>query len=491
MTTTGAATLTIPPGGAARPIARPAQSLASRAPAPNRSLALALLVSAQFVVMLDTSIVNVALPSIQRDLGLTASGLTWVVNSYVLVFGGLLLLSGRLADLLGRRRMFVAGSAFFTAGTLVAAVAASQEVLMAGRVVQGVGAAALSPAAMSLLMLTFPGQERARAMSLWGAASTLGGATGVLAGGVLSGTLGWSWVFLVTVPVSLSAVLLARRVLPAGAGGPRRRVDYLGAAVVTGAVIALVHGAGSAADQGWTSIPVVASFAASLFLLAGFILVERRVADPLVPLELFRARVLSTGVGLAISGGAARASSFVLVALYLQQGLAMAPEQSGLAMVPTSLMGFAVSLSLLPRMLRAIGPERSLVVGLVTLASGHLWLGHSPLGSGYFTGVLPALLLVATGVALSFMPTTMVIAGAVPEVRAGVASGLAASASQIGAALGTATFISVASAASGAGTELNPSGFSAAFNAVAAVALGTGLLGCTIARVQRRQGVLP
>ena len=252
---------------------------------------------------------------------------------------------------------------------------------------------------------------------------------------------------------------------------------------ITGAVVALVHGAVSAGDHGWLSLPVLASFAASLVLLAVFIAVERRVADPLVSLELFRSRGLTTGVGLAVLGGAARASSYVLIALFLQQALAMAPERAGLAMVPTSLMGLAVSLALLPRIVRAIGPARSMVVGLVTLALGQLWLGHTPLGSGYLIGVLPGLLLVATGVALSFTPTTMVVAAAVPETHAGLASGLAGSGTQIGSALGTATFISIGIAAGGTADHvLGSAGFSAAFTAAAVVSLATAALGLRIAR---------
>ena len=452
-------------------------------PGRGRWLTLGLLVSAQFVVMLDTSIVNVALPSIQADLGLGAADATWIVNAYVVAFGGLLLLSGRLADLFGRRGMFTAGSALFTVGTLLAAVAADQGMLLAGRVVQGVGAAALSPAAMSLLMLAFPGQARARAMSIWGAASTLGGATGVALGGLLAGSLGWRSVFLVTVPISVVAVALARHVLPESAPGPRRRFDWGGAAAITAAVVVLVHGALFAADLGWTAPPVVGSLAAAAALMAIFVKVERRVADPLVPLELFRSRTLSVGVALAVLGGAARASTFVLVALYLQQALAMAPQQAGLAMVPTSLTGFAVSLGLLPWMLRTLGPRRSLVIGLVVLAAGHLWLAYAPTESGYLVAVLPGLLLVATGVALSFMPTTMVIASAVPEAHTGLASGLAGSASQVGAALGTATFTAVGLAFGmrGAAT-LTSTGFAAAFTAAAVVALATAALGFTIAR---------
>jgi MFS family permease len=263
----------------------------------GRWAALVLLVSAQFVVMLDTSIVNVALPSIQADLGLRPTAITWVVNAYVLSFGGLLLLAGRTADLFGRRRLFVGGSLLFAAGTLLAASASSATQLVGGRVVQGIGAAALSPAAMSLLLLTFGGQARARAMSIWGAASALGGAAGVMTGGLLVGAFGWSSVFLVTVPASVAAVALAGRVLPEGArGGTRRRFDWPGAATITGAVVALVHGALGIADHGWTSPTVIAALTGSAALAALFISIERRTADPLLPLDLFRSHTLTTGV---------------------------------------------------------------------------------------------------------------------------------------------------------------------------------------------------
>ena len=452
----------------------------------RRSIALGLLISAQFVVMLDTAIVNVALPSIQADLELSATGITWVVNAYVLAFGGLLLLSGRAADLLGRRRLFIGGSMLFTVGTLVAACADSSGLLVAGRLVQGAGAAALSPAAMSLLLLNFPGPHRAKAVSAWGAASTLGGATGVLFGGLLAGTFGWSSVFLVTVPVSVAAVALAPRVLRDTPVGSGRRLDLPGSAAVTGAAIALVYGAVTAADHGWTSPTVIISFSAAVLLAVAFVNVERRTPDPLVPLELFRSRVLTTGVVLALLGGGARASTFVLVALYLQQALAMAPQQAGLAMLPTALTGFAVSLTVLPRAIRTLGSRRTLVIGLVVLATGHLWLAYAPHDAGYLVAVLPGLMLVATGVALSFMPTTVVIAAAVPETHVGLASGLAGSATQIGAALGTATFTAIGLAASGASAGvLGPAGFTAAFTAAAVVALATAALGCTITRAGR------
>lgn len=446
-------------------------------------VALGLLVSAQFLVMLDASIVNVALPSIQRELDFGPAAVTWVVNAYVLAFAGLLLLSGRAADLCGRRRVFVAGASLFTVGTVVAAAAVNQELLVLGRVVQGVGAAGLSPAAMSMLLAAFPAAQRARAMGAWGAASTLGGATGVMSGGVLAGTVGWRAVFLVTVPVSLAAVALARRVLPEDAPAVRRSVDWAGAATATGTVITLVHAAVDAVDHAWTSPRVVGLAAVSLVLMAAFVLVERRAADPLVPLGLFRSRLLRTGTTVALLGGASRASTFVLVALYFQQVLAMSPLQAGFAMVPTSLAGFVVSLTVLPRLLSTLGAAPSLVLGLVVLAAGHLWLAYVPTGSGYVVSVLPGLLLVATGVALSFTPTTMVLTSAVPGTHTGLASGLAGAAMQVGGALGTAAFVVIGLAAGDpVDRVLDPTGFSAAFTAAAVVSLLTAVCGATLTR---------
>ncbi|TGN65378.1 MFS transporter [Nocardioides eburneiflavus] len=460
---------------AERTAAAPAVRLLDRK---RQTLALAVLVSAQFLVMLDTSIVNVALPSIQAELGFGPAAVTWVVNAYVLAFAGLLLLSGRAADLFGRRRLFTTGAGLFTLGTLFAALATGPEMLVGGRIVQGVGAAALSPAAMSLLLATFPAEQRARAMGAWGAASTLGGATGVVTGGLLAGNLGWRAVFLVTVPVSLAAVALARRVLAPDTATGRRSLDWVGAALATGAVIMLVHGAVDARDHAWTSPRVLGLLIASVVLAAAFVVAERRVDDPLVPLEVFGSRMTRRGVALALLGGSTRASSFVLIALYFQQGLAMSPQQAGIAMVPTSLAGFAVSLGALPRAVKTFGPLRTLVLGLVLLAGGQLWLAYAPQGSGYVLAVLPGLLMVATGVALSFTPTTMVLAAAMPPTHTGLASGLASASMQVGGALGTAAFIVIgASAGQQATGILDGSGFTAAFTAGAVVALTTAALG--------------
>lgn len=447
---------------------------------PRRRSVLALLVSAQLVVMLDVSIVNVALPSIQADLGTGAMALTWVVNAYALAFGGLLLLAGRLTDLVGRRRMFVAGSAVFTAGTALAATADHTWVLVLARAVQGLGASALSPAAMSLLLLSFPGPARARAMGAWSAASAVGGAAGVVIGGLIAGSFGWRANFLVTVPVTLVAAAAARRLLPADETGPRTRVDGLGAVLLATTTISLVHGVLGAADGGWATAPVMLSLAVATVAGTGFVITERRTSEPLTPVGIFRSRTLTTGMTAALLGGAARASTFVLIALYLQQALALAPGHAGLAMVPTSATVFVVSLLALPRLLRAHGPERTMVAGLLVLAAGHLWLAQAPGGASYAVGVLPGLLLVATGVALSFTPTTLVVTAALPQQHTGLASGLAGSATQVGSAAGTAVFVSVGLAVGGGLGTLTPSGFSAAFTAAAAVSVATALLGATL-----------
>ena len=452
----------------------------------RRAVAFGLLVSAQFVVMLDTSIVNVALPSIQADLGLSPAALTWVVNAYVLTFGGLLLLSGRAADLFGRRRMFVGRVGHVHPRHPAGGRRRKRRDARRGADHPGHRRRSPEPrcdvAAAGDLPRTGPCQGDEHLGRSVGTSAERPGSSSVdssparsaghrsSSSRCLSRSLRWSW------PDGCSTSR------PPGA---RHRFDWPGAATITGAVIALVHGCLGAADGGWTSPSVLSSFIGFIALTVAFIHIERRAAEPLVPLELFRSRVLSTGVALALLGGAARASTFVLVALYLQQALDMAPRQAGLAMVPTSLTGFAVSLALLPRVLRVLGPRRTLVIGLVILAAGHLWLAYGPRGSGYLVAVLPGLLLVATGVALSFTPTTMVIAAAMPETHTGLASGMAGSATQVGAALGTAVFTAIGMSVSGSGAAvLTPSGFTAAFTAAAVVALVTAVLGSTIVRTR-------
>jgi EmrB/QacA subfamily drug resistance transporter len=450
------------------------------------------LVVAQFVVMLDTSIVNVALPSIQRDLGIAHTGIAWVVNTYFLAFGGFLLVAGRLADAVGRRRMLMLGAGLFTAASLLAGFAASETVLLVARALQGVGAASLSPAALSILLVLFPGAARAKAMSAWGAASTLGGATGVLVGGVATALLGWSAVFFVTVPLSAALVAAAPFVFPAGErSGAGSRFDLAGAAAVTGAALGVIFAALSVPDAGLLSLPVLGGIGWALASLAAFVWIERRAADPILPLALFRAPPVSVGVLVGVLGGAARASSFFLVALFLQQVLLLGPEVAGLGMVPTSLAGFAVSVLLLPRALRALPPEQVVLIGLVVLAAGHLWLARSPVGASYFADVFPALMLIATGVALSFTPSTLVIASGVPPERSGLASGLSNAGSQIGAAVGIALLGAIVAAGAptgeGSGTAELLAAFRDAFATAAGLALAAAAATVVLVTRARRQ----
>ncbi len=446
---------------------RATSSAGSRA---RQRVALLVLIAAQFVVLLDTAVVNVALPSIQEDLGLTQTGVAWVVNAYFLTFGGFLLLSGRAADLFGSRRMFMLGSVLFTGTTLMAGLAPNETFLVIARALQGVSAAILSPAALSIVLVRFPGANRAKAMGAWGAASTAGGAIGVAAGGLVTAALGWQWVFFLTIPITLltfvAAPLLFKR---PSAPTSRRSFDAWGAASVTGGALALIYATLSVADQGWISLETIGGVAVGIALLAAFAAVERRAADPIVPLHLFRERTVSAGVIVGILGGAARVSTFYLSALYLQQVLAFSPGVAGFAMVPTSVAGFLVSILFLPRIVARIGAGRTLVLGLVLLACGHFWLARAPQDAGYSFDVLPGLLLAAAGVALSFTPSTMVIASGITSTLSGLASGLANASSQIGGAFGIAAFSAVAAITTQAGGLA--AGFQNAFIAAGVVAI--------------------
>jgi len=447
----------------------------------RQRIGLLVLIAAQFVVLLDTAVVNVALPSIQEDLELTQTGVAWVVNAYFLAFGGFLLVSGRAADLFGSRRMFMVGSALFTATTLMAGLAPNETILVIARALQGISAAILSPAALSIVLLRYQGPQRAKAMGAWGAASTAGGAIGVAAGGLVTAALGWQWVFFITVPITLATLVSAPFLFSAQAPGTRRSFDAWGATTVTGGALALIYATLSIADHGWLSIETIGGGALGIALLASFVAIERKAQDPIVPLVLFRERTVSAGVVVGLLGGASRVSTFFLSALYLQQVLTLSPGVAGFAMVPTSVAGFVVSLLFLPRIISRIGAGRTLVVGLVFLAAGHFWLARTPPAPGYSFDVLPGLLLAATGVALSFTPSTLVIASGIPLKLTGLASGLANASSQIGGAFGIAAFSTVAAITVGATAPvIEPSvlsaGFQNAFIAAGVVALAAAVI---------------
>jgi predicted MFS family arabinose efflux permease len=379
--------------------------------------------------------------------------------------------------------MFLLGSVLLVGASGIAALATAEPVLIAARMVQGLGAAVLTPAALSLLLVTFAGPAKAKAMSAWGAASAIGGATGVSVGGLLVGALGWQSVFVLTGVVSAVTAVAAARFTPRDADRIPRRFDLLGAVTVTGAALALVFAILSASDHGLLSPEVLAGAAAAMVSGGLFVLVERRVAEPIVPLELFRSSALSAGVGINLLGGAARIACFFLVALYLQEALRYSPSLAGSAMLPTSIAGFVVSMAVLPRVLARWGATRTMIAGLLLVAGAQLWLSRGSVTGAYGLDVLPGLLLAAIGVAFSFTPTTLVITKAVPATSTGVASGMASASAQLGGALGIAAFSAIQGAvarglaehgATAAGATFG--GFGAAFTAAGSTAVVAAVL---------------
>ena len=404
------------------------------------------LVAAQFAVMLDSSILNIALPSIAGDFGLDAIGTAWVLNAYFLTFGGLLLVSGRAADVLGRRRMMLIGAAVLIAGSILGGFAGTDTLLLIARLVQGAGAALLSPAAMSLILARFTSRARTTAMSAWGAASAAGGATGVAVGGLLTATFGWHGVLFLTGAVAAAIGVAAVVTVPGDERGTRRRFDLAGAALVTTTSVALVFAVLSASQDGLSSPQTLVAIAVAGACIVALSIVERRGPDPVLPVAAMRDVRVAAGIVVNLLGGAARVGCFVIVAMLLQQVLRFSPSLAGLAMLPTSLAGFAVSTLVLPKLLARFGPERTAVAGLALLAVAHTILSTVEPSSPYVFRVLPALLLAAAGVALSFTPTTLVIADGMAARNAGVGSGLASATAQIGGALGIAVYSALDSA---------------------------------------------
>lgn len=466
----------------------------------RRVLALApTLVAAQLVVMLDSSILNVALPSVATEFGLTSTATAWVLNAYFLAYGGLLLISGRAADICGRRRMFLIGAATLAVGSLLGMLAPAESVLIGARMLQGVGAAMLSPAAMSLILAGFTGAARARTMSWWGAASTAGGALGVSVGGLLTGALGWRSAMGMTLVVAILVLTVGATVLTADERAERRPFDGLGAGLLTAVVVGAVGAVLNAPQHGPGSAAVLVPAGLAVLAVLGFVVAERRAADPILSLRALGERRVAGGIVMNVLGGAARIACFTLVALLLQQVLQYAPAMAGLAMLPTSLAGFAVSSVLLPRVLTRFGAERTAVTGLAVLVAAHLLLAGVDAGAPYAVRVLPALLLAAVGVAFSFTPTTLVIADGMAARDAGVSSGLASATAQLGGAVGIAVFGAVdamaRSAVSGGGgsaVAAADAGLTAAHIAAAvAAALAVGVAMLTFPALRPTRAAVP
>jgi EmrB/QacA subfamily drug resistance transporter len=403
----------------------------------SKWLALAVLAVAQFMVVLDVTIVNVALPAIQSDLGFSADGLQWVVNGYTLAFGGLLLLGGRAGDLLGRRRLFVVGLALFGAASLAGGFATSSGMLIAVRAIQGVGAALLSPAALALLTVTFPaGRERNIALGVWGALAGIGGTLGVVAGGVLVDSAGWEWIFYVNVPVAIGGIVAAPMFVTESRG-TARGFDFTGAVLGTGGLLALVYGVIRTDAAGWGSGEVLGLFGAAAILLAAFVYAESRATDPLVPLKLFRIRGLGVSAIALGLNGAAFLGMFFMTALYLQQVHGDSALDAGAHFVP---MGIAAIASAVvgAQLVTRVGTRAAYLAGSAVGVVGLLLLSRAGTGSGYALDILPGLVIFGLGLPLVGVANQIAAVAEVPHEDAGAASGIVTTAFQVGSAIGLA-----------------------------------------------------
>src|SRR5581483_705273 len=414
-------------------------------PDQRRWLALAVIVAAQFMVVLDVAIVNVALPTIKVDLGFSQESLQWVVTAYAIMFGGVLLLGGRMADLLGRRRLFMLGLALFTVSSLLDGLAWSEGSLIGFRALQGLGAALLSPAALSILTTIFAeGRERNLALGIWGAVSGSGGAAGVLLGGALTSALSWSWIFFINVPVgAIVLALTPRLVRESRADVPHRHFDVPGAASITGGLMLLVYAMTRAVQHGWTSGQTVGLLAAAVALVAAFVAIESRSRAPLLPLRMFRLRTLSGSNLAGLLMGAAVFSQFFLLTLYMQQVLHYSAIETGVAYVALTLtvIVFAnVSQALALR----VGIRRLLPLGLLLAGAGLVLYARLPVDGHYFWDLFPAFLLSGIGMAFAFVPMTIGALAGVLRADAGIASGLITTSQQIGGAIGVAAATTIA-----------------------------------------------
>jgi EmrB/QacA subfamily drug resistance transporter len=418
----------------------------------KRWWALVVLCLGVLMIVLDTTIVNVALPSIREDLGFTETSLVWVVNAYMLSFGGFLLLGGRLGDLYGHRRLFLLGITLFTLASLACGLAPSQALLVLARAVQGLGGAVVSAVALSLIMNLFTEpEERAKAMGVYGFVCAGGGSIGVLLGGLLTGALGWHWIFLVNLPIGIAVYALCLMLLPDGRGPARgERLDVAGAVTVTVSLMLAVYAIVNGNEAGWTSGRTLRLLAAASALLAVFLAIEARVRHPLMPLALFRLRNLATANVVGVLWAAAIFAWFFISALYLQLVLGYTPLQVGLAFLPANLIMAAFSLGLSARLVLRFGLKRPLAVGLLLAAAGLLLFARAPVDGGFLVDVLPGMLLLGLGAGVAFNPVLLAAMSDVSPGESGLASGVVNTSFMMGGALGLAVLASLAAARSDA-----------------------------------------
>ena len=455
----------------------------------TRWLALYVLCLGDLMIVLDGTIVNVALPSIRDDLGFSQTSLAWVVNAYLLTFGGFLLLGGRLGDLFGHRRMFLSGIALFTGASLACGLATSQGFLVAARAVQGMGGAVVSAVALSLLMMLFTEQaDRAKAMGVFGFVLSGGGVVGVLAGGILTDLLSWHWIFLVNLPVGVAVFLLTLRLLPAdGEAMATGRVDVAGAITVTASLMLAVYAIVNGNEQGWTSAQTLGLLAVSAVLMAAFVAIEARISSPLMPLGIFRNRSVSTAniVGVLMAGGLF--GYFFLSALYLQLVLGYTPMEVGLAYLPGTVVWGASSLLLSDRLVMRYGIKTPLITGLGLMTIALVLLARAPVDGNWVVDVLPATLFAGLGAGIAFNPILLAAMSGVAPQEAGLASGVVNTAFMMGGAVGLAGLAALAASRTeslgGAGdlAALN-SGYHAAFLLGAIFLVASSIVAATLPR---------
>ncbi|MEU4250388.1 MFS transporter [Amycolatopsis sp. NPDC026612] len=461
----------------------------------RRWWALSLIALAQFMVIMDTSIIGVALPEMQKDLGFSPGGLSWVFNAYVIALGGLLLLGGRLSDLFGARRLFTAGWVITLGGSVVAALAGTAWVELLGRVLQGAGAALIAPSALTLLMMLFGSRPRelTKALALYGAAAPAGGTAGVFLGGVITEWLSWPWIFWLYVPISLVAILATGRLMPA-VPAKRGSVDVLGAATVTAGLAVTVFAVVRAPQVGWGAFETLGTLAGGLVLLALFVLIQRVRRVPLVRLGIFRTRNLG-GANLAqFLLGAAWIPMWYFLNLYLQQVLGYGAFASGAALLPMTVLIVVLMVAVAPKLIAKLGAKTMIIGGLWALAVGLVWLSFARPTGNFIVDVLPPSLVAALGQALAFIPSLgTAISSAKPE-EGGLAAGIVNTAYQVGSALGLAAMTAVG-LSFGAGRHDDPvaltGGFSAAFLGAAGIALVGGILVMATLRGDKRTAEVP
>jgi EmrB/QacA subfamily drug resistance transporter len=414
--------------------------------AQKRWWALIVLCLGSLMIVLDTTIVNVALPSIRKDLGFSEASLAWVVNAYLLTFGGFLLLGGRLGDLFGHRRLFMIGIALFTLASLADGLSTTQTFLVTARAIQGIGGAIVSAVALSLTLNLFtqPG-ERAQAMGVFGFVSAGGGSIGELLGGVLTNSLNWHWIFLVNIPIGVAVLALSLMLLPAARDeAATGRLDIAGAATVTASLMLAVYAIVNGNDAGWTSGQTIGLLVAAMALLATFLLIEARVRAPLVPLGLFRLRNVTTANIIGVLWAAAMFAWFFLSALYLQLVLEYSPLQVGLAFLPADLIMAAFSLGLSARLVTRFGIKRPLAAGLLLAAAGLILFARAPVDGNFVVDVLPAMILLGLGAGIAFNPMLLAAMSDVAPTESGLASGVVNTSFMMGGALGLAILASLA-----------------------------------------------